>query len=385
MLQMTLTDERVASKAVQPRRITKTAAEFFAGIGLMRLGLERAGWQVSFANDIDPKKAEIYQAHFGKEDHFVLDDIHRLDPTDVPCVTLATASFPCTDLSLAGGREGLAGLHSGALWGFTDLLAGLGDRRPPLVLLENVVGFLTSQGGEDFHEAMLRLNSLGYAVDAFIVDAVRFVPQSRQRLFVVGVQEAHTSVHANESETRPRLLTDFIERHDDIHWNLRFLPALPTHGLLLSDILDDLADDDLHWWSTERTTYLLNQMSLRHTATAAAMVAAPAWNYGTVFRRMRNGSSMAELRTDGIAGCLRTPKGGSGRQILFKAGFGRFFARLITAREAARLMGADNYNITVPLNQALFGFGDAVCVPVVEWIAANYLEAVLEELPTMKN
>lgn len=89
---------------------------------------------------------------------------------------------------------------------------------------------------------------------------------------------------------------------------------------------------------------------------------------------------MAELRTDGIAGCLRTPKGGSGRQILFKAGFGDFFVRLITAREAARLMGADEYTITVPLNQALFGFGDAVCVPVVEWIADNYLTPVAQAL-----
>jgi len=98
-----------------------------------------------------------------------------------------------------------------------------------------------------------------------------------------------------------------------------------------------------------------------------------------VFRRMRAGKSTAELRTDGIAGCLRTPKGGSGRQILFQAGFGRFAVRLITAREAARLMGADNYVITTPLNQSLFGFGDAVCVPVVSWIAEHYLNPTWRE------
>ena len=87
---------------------------------------------------------------------------------------------------------------------------------------------------------------------------------------------------------------------------------------------------------------------------------------------------MAELRTDGVAGCLRTPKGGSGRQILFKAGFGRYMARLLTPRECASLMGADGYKIVAPLNQALFGFGDAVCVPVVEWIAEHYLNPALE-------
>ena len=86
---------------------------------------------------------------------------------------------------------------------------------------------------------------------------------------------------------------------------------------------------------------------------------------------------MAELRVDGIAGCLRTPRGGSGRQILVKAGFGEFYARLLTPRECARLMGTDDFTISVSLNQALFGFGDAVCVPVVEWIAENYLNPAI--------
>jgi DNA (cytosine-5)-methyltransferase 1 len=86
---------------------------------------------------------------------------------------------------------------------------------------------------------------------------------------------------------------------------------------------------------------------------------------------------MAELRTDGIAGCLRTPKGGSGRQILLKAGYGRYYARLLSPAECARLMGADDFAVSGTLNDALFGFGDAVCVPAIEWIAANYFEPIL--------
>ena len=91
---------------------------------------------------------------------------------------------------------------------------------------------------------------------------------------------------------------------------------------------------------------------------------------------------MAELRTDGIAGCLRTPRGGSGRQILFKGGEGQYFARLLTPRECARLMGANDFVMkdTLPLNQALFGFGDAVCVPAIEWIARYYLNPVVNEM-----
>jgi DNA (cytosine-5)-methyltransferase 1 len=133
------------------------------------------------------------------------------------------------------------------------------------------------------------------------------------------------------------------------------------------------------WWSRERCDYLLNQMSPRHRATADAMICDRQISYGTVFRRVRNGKSMAELRTDGIAGCLRTPRGGSGRQILFAAGKGRFNVRLLMPRECARLMGADDFVINVSLNQALFGFGDAVCVPVIEWIGRNYLNPVWDE------
>ena len=109
-------------------------------------------------------------------------------------------------------------------------------------------------------------------------------------------------------------------------------------------------------------------------------MAATQYSYGTVFRRVRNGRSMAELRTDGVAGCLRTPRGGSGRQILFKAGRGKCQVRLLSARECARLMGADNFVVGVPLNQALFGFGDAVCVPAIEWIGENYLNPAIAEL-----
>ena len=100
----------------------------------------------------------------------------------------------------------------------------------------------------------------------------------------------------------------------------------------------------------------------------------------TAFRRIRHDKSMAEVRTDGIAGCLRTPKGGSARQILIVAERGRVRARLLTGRECARLMGAADFPVNVPLNQALFGFGDAVCADVVEWVARNVLNPALAEL-----
>lgn len=364
----------------------RRAAEFFAGIGLMRMGLDKEGWTTVWANDLDEKKWEMYRANFNEGAcEFVLDDVHKVEGKDIPDIDLATASFPCNDLSLAGARHGLAGTQSSAFWGFVDAIKGMGKRRPSLVLLENVAGFLTSNDGNDFRDALVALNELGYAVDAFILDAVRFVPQSRQRLFVVGSKAKadrlkETSLTLLQSDARPPALADFIFMNPDIGWSIRNLPSLPPATKRLSDIIEDVPLNSKIWWSKERCEYLMNQMSEKHRAEAERMIAGSEWSYGTVFRRVRNGRSMGELRTDGIAGCLRTPRGGSGRQILFCAGKGQYRVRLLTPRECARLMGADGYKINVPLNQALFGFGDAVCVPAIQWIARHYLNPLLEEM-----
>ena len=114
--------------------LQKCFAEFFAGIGLMRMGLERAGWSVAFANDIDEDKQQMYRDHFGVAEEFVLGDVHKLKASEVPDIALATASFPCNDLSLAGARQGLSGEQSSAFWGFMDVLAKMGGRRPPMRL-----------------------------------------------------------------------------------------------------------------------------------------------------------------------------------------------------------------------------------------------------------
>lgn len=190
MLELERQDEwtyslRVASRNGQKAVATLRFAEFFAGIGLVRLALEEHGFQPVFANDIDPDKFEIYRANFGP-DRFQLGDIHKLSAGQVHDCELATASFPCTDLSIAGQMNGIHAGESSAFWGLVRLLRDMNARRPPLVLLENVPGFLMSNEGKDFESAMLALNELGYAVDAFFIDAARFVPQSRLRLFVVG-------------------------------------------------------------------------------------------------------------------------------------------------------------------------------------------------------
>jgi DNA (cytosine-5)-methyltransferase 1 len=368
---------RVATSRQSARQLPLLrVAEFFSGIGLVRLALERQGCEVLFANDIDENKAVMYRHNWPNNNHLIVSDIHGLQPSDIPDVDLFTASFPCNDLSIAGRWEGLDGKESSAFWGLMRLLDDLGPRKPRLVLLENVLGFLMSRGGRDFERALLALNERGYLVDAFILNAKHWVPQSRVRLFVVAKLDHGQSAQKFEllvGDCRPAALATFIASHPNIRFDIRQIPSLPQCAARLDEIIEDLPESDAHWWNNERAAYFVSQLSERHSAEARRMIAADRVSYATAFRRVRSGKSMAELRTDGIAGCLRTPRGGSGRQILFKAGLAKYQVRLLTARECARLQGVpEEFVINVPLNKALFGFGDAVCVPAVEWIVCNY-------------
>lgn len=365
-----------------------TFAEFFAGIGLVRLGLEGAGWKGIFANDNDPAKQQLYLGQFGNQSPLDKRSITEIVAHDIPAVALATASFPCADVSLAGGKRGINGSQSRLFWTFADLIEGMRQRRPKLLLIENVVGLIHSNRGADFRACLRRVNSLGYVVDAFILDAKNFVPHSRPRMFVVATEkrladQIPSALWSKElGPLRGRPLAEFVGKHDDIQWRFRALPTPPARTISLAHLVEDLPENDPRWWSHDRLGRLLNQMSDKHRKAADAITHGHFRQYGTVFRRMRNNKSMAELRTDGIAGCLRTPKGGSARQILFQGCRGQCRARLLTPLECARLMGADDYQMSesTSANNVYFGFGDAVCVPAIRWIADNYLNPVLAEL-----
>lgn len=368
----------------------RTAADFFAGIGLVSLALERQGWETSYAVDYSKDKQKIYRSHFGTKP-YRLANVQEVRGADIPPVKLIHASFPCTDVSVAGSRGGIKVGESLAFWEFARILKEMLESKklPPLLMLENVEGLLTSGAGKDLAEILQFLNSLGYAVDLLLIDAAYFVPQSRVRLFVIGsLGSQPLNPLAQEfalnysSDARPKKVADFIRANSQVSWSIRHLPMLPERVLQLEDIIDHSAQ----WWSRDRADYLFSQMFERHQQIIRRMMEADRWSYGTVFRRMRQRDgikqSTAELRTDGLAGCLRTPKGGSARQILVRAGNGQFDARLINEMESARLMGAEDYILPpkLSLNEALFGFGDAVCVPVIEWIAENYLNPLLNEM-----
>jgi DNA (cytosine-5)-methyltransferase 1 len=358
-------------------------AEFFAGIGLMRRGLESSGlWHAAWANDIDERKFEMYRLAFPRGDTFQLGDVGTVAGADLPDVTLATASFPCVDLSLAGYRNGLSGLRSGTLWHFTRLLGEMGERRPPMVLLENVQGFATSNKGRDLADAITRLNDLGYSCDVFRVDGLLFVPQSRPRLFVIGIRGAEFAAGDwTPSVLRPQWIQAFVKVHGGLR--MHALPLLlPTREApSLDSMIEPLTDEDPRWWNPERVRKFFASMAPIHRDRLRAMYKGDRMMWGTAYRRTRHGIPRAEIRVDGTAGCLRAMRGGSSRQILVQAGRRSLKVRFMLPVEYARLMGAPDFPITgLPEHQALFGFGDAVCVPVIRWIADAYLTPMAEAL-----
>ncbi|MDE0230823.1 MAG: DNA (cytosine-5-)-methyltransferase [bacterium] len=354
------------------------AAEFFAGMGLVRAALEQSGFGVVFANDISAIKFAIYAANFGDDD-FHLGDIRDLWGDDIPTVELATASFPCTDLSVAGGRAGLAGTESGLFWQFTRVLEEMGERKPQGVLLENVMGFATSHGGRDLEAAVEELNRLGYSCDLIVGDAKWFVPQSRPRLFLIGLADPpKIEDRGRPTPFRPRWVLKYREEHPQSRMHFFPLPSPAKAVPELRTVVEQLPDTDRRWWPEERMRDFEGSLSPIQSRRVNKLIKDDRIQLRTAYRRTRRGGTVWEVRRDKIAGCLRTASGGSSKQALVEAGRGELRVRWLTPREYARLQGADDVVLdTVTVNQALNGLGDAVCVPVVSWVARHYLMPAL--------
>lgn len=354
--------------------------EFFAGIGLARLGLEKAGFHVAWSNDFEADKKTMYDGHFkdaerGNDHKFVLGDVGAIQAADLPVgAAVAWASSPCTDLSLAGGRAGLAGTASGTFWHFIRLLRELGESRPEAVVLENVTGLATSHGGDDITAAIKAFNILGYSVDVLAIDARRFVPQSRPRLFLVGAQNPPDFEEAAASDLRPEWL-QWIYSDPALRTHRADLPSLPKLLLEgLGEYIEDIPLGDERWWDRKRTALFEGSLSPTQRDRVNVMKRSGSIKYRTAYRRTRNGVAVWEVRPDDVSGCLRTARGGSSKQAVVRMGNGRLQVRWMTPREYANLMGAGEYDLSLARsNQALFGFGDAVAVPAVDWLARNYL------------
>jgi len=343
------------------------ALDFFAGSGLAAEALRRY-FSVVWANDISERKALTYRANHPSE-AFHLQSITDVSGAQVPSAILSWASFPCQDLSLAGNLGGIESSRSGLVWQWLRVMDEM-TTRPPLVVAENVLGLVSADGGSHYLTLHNALRKRGYKVGAVLLDAAHWVPQSRPRVFVVGVTDK-VETSGFEAGGPVWCHNAAIQRvaakaQDFVWWHL---PEPKPRTIGLEDIIDFSAE--LHGEQTSE--HILSLIPPAHQkrlsmATNAKPRAFPG------YRRMRNGRQVLELRFDDIAGCLRTPEGGSSRQLLVIARNGNLETRLITIREAARLMGArESYRIVGSYNDGYKAMGDAVAVPAVRYLAQHLL------------
>lgn len=351
------------------------------------------GWECLFANDFDPKKGLSYQANWGTGGELHVGDVRAVTASMLRGqADLAWGSFPCQDLSLAGVGAGLGGERSGSFYPFWDVIRDLArdGRAPRLVAVENVCGTLTSHGGKDFEAICQTFKDAGYRAGALVINADLFVPQSRPRLFVVGVRDDieidlvlvtpapiapfHTRALVRAVEALPKAVRSHM-----VWWNL---PLPERRASTFADVIED-EPDSVCWHTQAETKKLLDMMSPVNLAKVDAARRAGRRIVGGVYRRTRLDAAghkvqRAEVRFDDVAGCLRTPAGGSSRQVILVVDGLRVRSRLISSRETARLMGLDDsYRLPRNYNEAYHLTGDGVAAPVVRYLAQHIFEPVI--------
>ncbi len=352
---------------------------------MVRAGLGSA-WRCIFANDNCPKKAAAYKENWGAEE-IIVRDVQDVATSDLLGVAdLAWASFPCQDLSLAGSGAGLRGERSGTFWSFWRLMDELRSaKRPPrLLVLENVYGAITSRGGRDF-QAIASVLSRYHRFGALVIDAVHFLPQSRPRLFIIAVDEKlnvpeKLITDSPSPSWHPRSLIGAYNGLSDevkdkwIWWKLK-----APRGRLKT--LNDIVQADpvgVDWHTREETAHILSLMSPLNRRKLMEVQREGKRRIGTIYRRTRDGRQRAEVRFDGISGCLRTPTGGSSRQTIIVVQGSSIRTRLISPKEAARLMGLNKkYKLPARYNDAYHLVGDGVVVPVVRHLAKSLMRPIL--------
>jgi DNA (cytosine-5)-methyltransferase 1 len=359
-----------ALQAINIRQIDLSSApwtmhEFFAGSGLVAYGL-KGMFRPVWSNDISDKKAAVYRSNF-KSKHFVLDDIKNVRGAELPYAHLSWASFPCQDLSLAGSLGGIDAERSGLLWEWLRILKEM-PCRPAILLIENVAGLLSANQGKNYTKLHYSLLELGYKSGAMLIDAVHFVPQSRPRVFIIAVRK-DIDIPQELTDTGPNWL------HNNAAANLgAVLPAWiwwrADEPAKRRNQLVDIIDFSVPYDKDDILRLIAPQHREKLNGMDNAVV--------TGYRRTRKGKQCLELRFDGVAGCLRTPEGGSSKQFLIVKRDGESHARALTPREAARLMGVhDSFVLPSAYNDGYKAMGDAVVIPVAKFVGEAFLTKLM--------
>lgn len=367
----------------------KTFVELFAGVGLVGHALKSRGWTCLLANDLCPIKKKFWMQNGGDERTFLLEDVRKLKPGDIPTCSMLTASFPCVDFSTAGKREGFGGKQSNAVLCVLELIGKMPEqRRPPLLLFENVIGSIctgkTSAANDVTSGALVEnLVSLGYPfVDMRVIDAAHFTSQSRKRVFTLAVRSTsslsetarkHLRKPNQSEETVPTILLRYMQRHAGVSWFRVPVSKLPP---LTSHILKDDIDATLPWTNCPGSPNLRDLFS--EAQLTYARQNKERFGVFSFIVQTRAGRPTGEILRNGKAYCLRTGTGRLQAAILGFDSENRLQVRYLHEKECAALQGVPEFQFgQVAPRHCYKAMGDAVCVPVVAWLIDHVVEPLL--------
>ena len=334
--------------------------ELFAGIGGLRRGFDSIGGQCVFTSEWNSFAQQTYLANYhDDENHVMTGDITEIEAEDIPEHDLLLAGFPCQPFSIAGvsKKNALGKAHGfrcdvqGTL--FFDVARIIKHRRPRIFVLENVKNLVNHDRGYTFRVIRETLeDELGYHITFRVIDAKGFVPQHRERIFIVGFREE----------------TEFSLDNIDI--------PDPLSGPKLSTILhpeDGSEKADRHY--THRGGTVSNKYTLSDDLWQYLQ------DYAEKHRKRGNGFGFGLYGPDDVARTLSARYYKDGSEILIRRKNGN--PRRLTPRECARLMGFDKpgenkFHIPVSDTQAYRQFGNAVVVPVVEKLARHLAPYLLD-------
>lgn len=352
-------DPKSSKKKAQ--KVDFTFIDLFAGIGGFRRGFEKFGGKCVFTSEWDRNSRKTYLANF-ECDHEVAGDITKIEAHDIPAHDVLLAGFPCQPFSIAGvSKKNALGRNHGFLDEtqgtlFFDVARIIAHHRPAAFVLENVKNLASHDKGKTLKVIKKVLEEeLGYKIQCRIIDAKSFVPQHRERIFIVGFREA--------------VEFDFAKLK---------IPD-PAKGPLLKTILHPCDGSEV---SEEPYTFGdLAKINKKYTLTPNL------WEYlkkyAAKHKAKGNGFGFGLVGPDNISRTLSARYYKDGSEILVKQKGGR--PRRLTPRECARLMGFDRPGqkpMVIPVSdtQAYRQFGNAVVVPVVEAVAQGIKPFILEIL-----
>ena len=189
--------------------------DLFAGIGGIRLGFEKAGFETVFANDFDDKCKITYDLNFPKS-KLVVEDIRKIEIDDLPKFDFLLGGFPCQAFSIAGYRQGFND-EKGRGNLFFDIMRILETRKPEGFLLENVKNLKSHDGGKTFRIIKEALESAGYYVKAKVLNSMEYgnIPQNRERIYIVGFKNKSYSENFNFPDPVKLTIkiTDLLEKN----------------------------------------------------------------------------------------------------------------------------------------------------------------------------